>query len=625
MIRKCGKRMAKAITKRNLLRAGALFLAALALAACLEWIMQGTLPPVFVDQAVDISADPALIERGQTYLHISGREALREEWHPVRFLAGFSLNLLLLVILWPLGAGRRMLSFLQGTGRKLIKSILTEKKRSGLLLLCFAVTFAAVFLMSRIWILDVYQRDNWMTRMVCVLAGTGAACLTTFRRTLAKKPEILFLVLMLTAGGLLCWILPDATQVSLDDGQHFQHALNYSMGGRVRFTGTDWDVMQMDNSRAEMVRDRNAFLAAQDAKYAEGAVYVTSGFHLNLKEYWMAAHGLGLFLGRLFHLRYWDMWSLGRFTGLLAYSLIGYFAIRRLKSGRMVLALSLMMPSCVFLASNYSYDPGVTAGITLSCAYWIAQWQERTQKLKNRDAAVMIVPMLIACYAKAIYFPLFLLFLFLPAGKFRSVRHRRVYTATVLLAMLAVMLYILLPLSRSGGQGDVRADGQVNTFGQLQFILGNPLTYAEYLWHFLQKYLDPNRMAPLVNAFGYQGAGNSTTLVLLLLAVAAFTDQREEGLLPGTGIRFTGEMLLFGTLVLMVTSMYVWFSEVGSAEFPGVQARYMIPFVYPALVLMGSNRNYNEIHPAFYHGILLAGMTFSVISSTVYTCIAFYP
>ena len=616
--------MTKIITRQNLLRTGMLILAALILAAGLEWMMQQTLPPVFVDAEVDISTDPTLIERGRTYLHASGREALVEEWHPRRFLAGFAVQMTLLVILFPMGQGRKLLLSLKTVGKNLKRTFGNEKKRNLKLTGCFLLTFAAVFFLSRFWIRDVYQRDNRMIDAVSFWAGIGAACLLTFRRTLAKKPEIFFLILTLIAGGMLCWFLPDASQVSLDDGFHFQHAQNYSMGGRVRFTGAEWEVMQLDNARNYSLETREDFLAAQDAKYAEGAVYVTSGFHVSLKEYWMATQGLGLFLGRLFRLRFWDMWSLGRFTGLLAYTLIGYFAIRRLKSGKMILALSLMMPGSVFLASNYSYDPGVTAGITLSCAYWIAQWQEREQKLKNKDVAVMVIPMLFACYTKAIYFPIFLLFLFLPGIKFRNANHRRAYIAVILLAVFAVMMYILMPLKRSGGQADTRAEGNVNTFGQIQFILQNPLTYAEYLWHFLQEYLDLNRMTPLVNGFGYQGVGNSTTMVLILMAVAAFTDQREEGLLPGTGIRIAGEVLLFGTLVLMVTSMYVWFSEVGSTGFAGVQARYMIPFVYPAMALMGSNRMKNQINPALYHGILFAGMAFAVVSSTVFTCVSLY-
>ena len=611
-------------TKRNLLRTGALLLAALLLAAGLEWIMQRTLPPIFTDAEVDLSSDPTLIERGHTYLHASGREALVEEWHLPRFLASYALQCTLLVILFPLGVGKKLVSRLKTAEKTLKKNLGTDKKRNGKLLCCFLITFVMVFLASRFWILDVYHLDTWMTRAVSFWAGIGAACLTTFHRMLAKKPEIFFLILTLIVGGILCWFLPDATQVSLDDGQHFQHALNYSMMGRVRFTGAEWDAMQLDNDRDYSLENREAILDAQDAKYMEGAVYATSGFHLSLKEYWMATQGLGLFLGRLFRLRFWDMWSLGRFTGLLAYALTGYFSIRRLRSGRMILALSLMMPSCIFLASNYSYDPGVTAGITLSCACWIAQWQERNQKLKSKDIAAMVIPMLFACYAKAIYFPIFLLFLFLPSGKFRNPKQKLAYYTVILLAMAAVMLYILMPLGRSGGQGDTRAEGNVNTFGQIQFILQSPMAYADHLWHFLQEYLNPERMTPLVNSFGYQGGGNSTPVVLILMAVATFTDQREEGTLPGPVIRTLGEFLLFGAMVLMITSMYVWFSEVGSPAFTGVQARYMIPFMYPAMALMGSNKTRNQINPALYYGMLLGGMAFAVISSTVFTCVRLY-
>lgn len=605
-------------------RAAALILAALILAAGLEWVMQRTLPPVFTDAEVDVSADPSLIERGTTYTHASGRPALKEEWHLPRLAGAFALQLALLILIFPLGGGKRALEGLRRTLRNIGRTLKEEKSRNLKLAAWFVCVFAAVYLTGRVWIRDVYHRDNWMTNAVCVWAGLGAGCMAAFRRTLGKKPEIFFLILTLIAGGMLSFFLPDATRVSLDDGYHFQHAQNYSMMGRVRFTGAEWDAMQEENVREYRLEDRDAFLAAQDAKYAEGAVFVTSGFHLNVKEYWMSACGLGLFLGRLLGLRFWDVWSLGRFTGLLAYALIGYFAVRRLKSGKMILALTLMMPSCVFLAANYSYDPGVIAGIALSCAYWIAQWQEPDEKLKARDAAVMILGMAFACYVKAIYFPMYLLFLFLPKGKYRDGKHRKIYTAAVLLAMALVMCHILLPMGRSGGQGDVRGEGNVNTFGQVQFILRNPLTYAETLWHFLRNYLDPNHMQYLVNSFGYQGNGNSMTLILMILAVVTFTDAREEGLLPKPGIRAFCEVLLFGSLALMITSMYVWFTEVGAAEIGGVQARYMIPYMYPAMVLMGSRRTKNHVDPALYNGILFAGMTFAVVSGILFTCVEYY-
>ena len=610
--------------RKTLTRAGSLIVAAVVLAVGLEWLMLRTLPPIFLDSEVDLSSDPTLIDRSVTYLHSSGRLALVEEWSLLRVLSAFCIQLFLLVMLFPLGLGRQIVAKIRHGVLSLKRILWNEKKECLKRFAAFVLVFTAVFVISRVWIYDSYERDNWMTHALCAWAGVAAGSLVTFRRTLAKRAEIFFLALTLMGGGLFAFFLPDATQVALDDGYHFQHALNYSTLGHVRFTAAEWEVMQQDNEKNYRLDRWSEFLAAQDEKYDGGAVYVTSGFHVSLKECWMATHGLGLFLGRMLRMRFWDIWSLGRFTGLAAYALIGYIAVRRLKSGKMILALTLMLPSNIFLAANYTYDPGVTIGTALSCAFWIAQWQEPETFLKKSDAAVMILGMFFACYVKAIYFPIFLLFLFIPQSKFRSRKQQYAYYGTILSAIILIMLYILLPMKHSGGAGDSRADGNVNTFGQLQFILQNPLRYAGILWHFLQDYLDPNKMQATLNGFAYQGVGNWMPMIMVMMAVATFTDSFEEGLLPGTEIRIVGEALLTGSLVLMVTSMYVWFSEVGSTAFNGVQSRYMLPYIYPTMALLGSNRIRNRMNPAVYNGVLLGGMTFAVFSGVMYRVVSYY-
>jgi len=619
--------MSRILNRKNLIRAGLLVLAAMILAVGLEWVMLRTLPPVFTDAEVQIPQDPTLLERGETYVHASGRIALREEWYAPRLLVIFLMQLIILTLVFPTGLWRKAIAGLKRCASGLKRSWIENGKQNLISAGIFVLVAAVVYFLAKAWIWDAYQRDNWITHTVCLVAGGCAGFLAAFRGTTAKKPEIVFLVLVMAYGGIMAWFMPDSTRVALDDGFHFQHALNYSTLGHVRYTRAEWDEMgsgEEPSHRENHLEKREAFLAAQDEKYSQGAIYVTTGFHMDPKEYWMATQGLGLFLGRVLGLRFWDMWSLGRFTGLFAYALIGYFAIRRLKSGKMIFALALMTPSCVFLAANYSYDPGVIAGIAISFSYWIAQWQERDRKLRNVDIAVMLGGMLIACYAKAIYFPIMLLFLFLPKSKFRDRQHRRNYTLLVLFSIVAVMLYILLPLSASGGQGDDRASGDVDTFRQIQFILTHPGEYALILWHLVEEYIDPNNMWGALSSFGYMGAGTSMSLIMMILAVAAFTDQSEEGLLPPFGIRLLGEAVLFGTLLLMSTAMYVWFSEVGSESFDGMQERYLIPFIYPAMSMMGSNRAKNHVHPALYNGVLFALMLFAAFSGVINNCIEIY-
>ena len=616
--------MKELLSRRNLIRIGALVLTALVLAAGLELLMQKTLPPVYLDQEVDFSVDPGLPERLGSVTDAAGRPVMKEERNLIRFLLAFVLLLAVLTVLFPLGTGKRMARAVRRTGDSLKRVFREEKKRNVLLAFGFLITAAAVFLISRAWIRTEFNRENWMVDLFSFWAGICAAVLVTFRRTVARKPEVIFLVLTLIFGGVVSWVLPAASGVCMDDGFHYQHAMNYSTLGRVRFTQADWDVMQKDNPRDYEIAHWDANRAELDEKNHSGAVFVTSGFHLSPKEYWMTTHGLGLFLGRLLKLSYWDIWSLGRFSGLAVYAVLGYFAIRRLKSGQMVAALAWMLPSAVSLAVNYSYDGGVIAGIWLSVTWWIAQWQEPEKKMTAPDAAVIILGVFIACYAKQIYFPVYLLFLFLPGSKFRDRRHRRRYTAAVLLAMVLVMANILLPLGSSGGQADTRAEGNVNTFGQILFILQHPAEYAGILWRFIQEYLDLGQMdGPLLN-FGYQGNGNNAVLCMLILAVAAFTDQREENLQPFGRVRLFGQVLLFGTLALMATAMYAWFSEVGQQTIGGVQPRYLIPLIYPSLALMGSNRMRNHANPSIYNGILFAGMIYAGMTGIFFSCIEYY-
>ena len=187
-----------------------------------------------------------------------------------------------------------------------------------------------------------------------------------------------------------------------------------------------------------------------------------------------------------------------------------------------------------------------------------------------------------------------------------------------------VMANILLPLGASGGEADDRSGTNANTFEQIAFILRNPLTYTRYLLRYLQNYLGLGRMSGVLLNYGYQGNSNNTELCMLILAIAAFTDFRGEGLHPVWTLRLAGQALLFGTVALMCTAMYAWFSAVGEEYFGGMQPRYLVPLVYPSLALLGSDLILNRISPAVYHGLLFAAMAFVGFNGVLVTCIEYY-
>ena len=614
-------------THRNWKMLLMLIAAAIVLTIGVEMIQNRTIPPVFADQELKLSGiTEEQLQAAGTYLHSSGRIAYRETWNPLRLIITFVIQMVILWAVFPLGLGKRFLAAARKNWAGFREALKDQKAcwiRAGI----FCGVTAAGFLLFRIWAADTIHQSNWMVDLTALGAAAALALLLTCRKTVGKKPEIIFVWLTLVMGGLMAFLFPDHAIVTWDNAFHYQHAVNYSMLGRVRFTEADLLAMKpesyMEKSAGE---ERAAFIADQDEKVRNGAVYVTGGCHMTLKEFWLAFNGLGLFLGRALHLNYWMTWSLGRLTGLLAYILIGYFAIRRLRSGKMIAAAVLMIPQQIFQAANYTYDPGVTAFLVLGCAYFFAQWQEGDRKISGKDQTIMIASFFLGCQAKLIYFPVALIPLLLPKEKFASPKARKHFNIMVICSVALMILMFALPFVMGDGAGDDRGGEGVNAFGQVQYILTHPLEYASTLIHFLGRYLHPNEAYGYLTFFAYFGGTRDEVICLIVMAAAAFLDRDEtdEGLGREIGRRAVIEFTLFATLVLVATSLYISFTEVGSNSIAGCQPRYLTPLIFPAMMALTSSRIRNKMNPALYHGLIFAGAGFCCFSVFLRTCVAYF-
>lgn len=613
-------------TKMHWRTALILIAAAAALTVGLEMTLQRTMPPVFADQEmklVGITEDQ--LQAAGTYLHASGRIAYRETWDLLRLIVIFAMQTAILWTVFPLGLGKRFLAALRKAWNG-IREALKDKKAFWIRTGIFLGVTAAGFLLFRIWAADTIRKSNWMVDMFALGAGAALALLLTFRKTLGKKPEIIFVCLTLLMGGQMAFLFPDDANVTWDNAFHYQHAVNYSMMGHVRFTEADLLAMKPESYMEKSLEKRAEFIAQQDENVRNGAKYVTGGCHLMLREWWMAFNGLGLFLGRVLHLNYWMTWSLGRLTGLIAYVILGYFAIRRLRSGKMIAAAVLMIPQQIFQAANYTYDPGVTAFVVLGCAYFFAQWQEGDRKISGKDQTIMIASFFLGCQAKLIYFPVALIPLLLPKEKFASPRARRRFNITVICSVALMILMFALPFVMGDGAGDDRGGEGVNAFGQVQYILTHPLEYASTLIHFLGRYLHPNEAYGFLTFFAYFGGTRDEVIYLIVMAAAAFLDRDEtdEGLGREIGRRAVIEFTLLTTLVLVATSLYISFTEVGSNSIAGCQPRYLTPLIFPAMMALTSSRIRNKMNPALYHGLIFAGAGFCCFSVFLRTCVAYF-
>ena len=434
-------------------------------------------------------------------------------------------------------------------------------------------------------------------QLFCVLAGLAAGLLFAFPKTLGEKPERLFVLFCLLSGWLLVFLLPSDTTVNWDMDYHFEQTHLYSYLGEERLTIPDSDIIFMENAPDPFNwEERILTQETQDTYYGYGA-FTTEYRGLMLNSIYDIFPAAGMFLGRALHLSWnWTLY-LSKFFNLLTCAVCGFFAIRRLKSGKMILACVLLIPTNIFLASVFSYDHGVTSFMALGMSYFFAEWQEPQKKLTCRNAFVILGSLTFACLTKAFYAPALLFTLFMPKGKWaetaedrREYISRKTYVLFTCLALLACLLPYILPMFQGNVVTDMRGGSSTEPMEQIRYILEDPLRFFRTLFSFQSGYLHPANSYGLLTFFAYEGLGPGWKTLCVLLVLIALTDKKpcDRTLEKKFLTRIIGLFLFYISVCIICFCLYISFTPTGMDYIDGVQPRYLLPFVFPVLMLFGS-------------------------------------
>lgn len=594
----------------------------LALGLCMEWLQIRTQPIEYTTVTVETSDSETADEKIQP-ADTTEKVPVKENMRLKRAAKMAALLFVLQMALFFIHGWTRI----RETARRVKENLFADKKNTLIHTVVFFGSAAVAYLLLRLYIPYILEKDiNWIIRSFILSVSIAVGFLFCFRKTLAKKAEIIFLVLSLLIGGNIAFFAADTSRISWDDGYHYLAANSYSYLGDNRLSFAETNATKYPPDQQYEVEKLDELHAQQNADYKAGAGAIDAR-RLGLKNYWSGFSGIGLYLGRVLGFPFHLIWEFGRFAGLLAYSIIGYYAIRRLKSGKMILASVLMIPENLFLAANYSYDPGVTIFIALGMAYYFAEWQEPEKKLTWFNTGIMIGALFVGCYTKAIYFPLLLFPLFLPKSKFENPKQRLWFIGLTIGAMLLLILSFALPMIRPGAsEGDKRGGEDVNASRQIAFILSNPLEYTRILTGFLKSYLHPDKASSFLSSFAYYGKTPNSGVYLVILAMVIFTDKNLcDNHFAGKGwMRALLLFAIFGTMCLVATSMYIMFTPVGLDTINGCQPRYMLPLFFPTFFLLGWKGINNRTNRTIYNGIVFALAGYVGFTAVLYNVVNLY-
>ena len=415
-----------------------------------------------------------------------------------------------------------------------------------------------------------------------------AAYLWCQRKNILENFEKHFARLMLITGCAMILFTPLA-HASWDTESHYRMALETSYLGDVHLTQADRlvinvaaDTLLKNDGRANFQNMGILTLASDN---------IIESYNANVSLAHLPS-ALFLALGRLVHLPFIFNFMFGKLGGLLCYTMLCYFAMKKLKTGKFLLAVIALLPTNIFLACNYSYDYWVTGFSILGIAYFVGELQNYDQKVSAQSSIVMNMSLGLACIPKSIYFPMLCLPFLMPKRKLEN--RKKYYGICILALVVVVAVFLKVALTETGGTGDLRGGSGIDPSGQLEYIFSDIINYAWILVRFLfAEYFTITNLPNAFSNYAYIGVAGTTCIAFLLIILMLLFDREEKYSKEnksGWLTRIFVILLFVGGSALAATSMYIAFTPVGYQTVLGCQARYMLPLLYPMLAVWSINR-----------------------------------
>lgn len=435
------------------------------------------------------------------------------------------------------------------------------------------------------------------------------------RKKLSDKPENAILAILLSVGTLIILSQP-AGHICWDLDSHYPLALENSYVKVANYSQADLGVK--DNTMVSTTV--NTLQQSESAK--EALNLVGEETVLQAPARFKITHlpaGVAIAVARMFGANFYTRYMFGQFANLLLYSIICFFAIKKLKTGKMVAATIALFPTNIFIACNYSYDHWVTAFVLLGTCYFVSECEQSEKPITIWETVVMCGAFAIGSLPKQIYILLMALPLFINK-KWEDKKAKRNYYLILIACFVAVFAMLVM---RSMGavsaeaSGDTRG-GEVNPSEQLRFILSAPLEYAKILFKFLFEYLSIGNMKNYISNLAYLGIGKTAFVFEIVLLFTMLTGKNGQKNHCGWWIRVLSFLMYVGVAALTATALYIDFTPLKSGVILGCQARYIIPLLAPVcLTLFGSGiRTFKN--RAVYNGAILvvlsSALLFEVIS-----------
>lgn len=481
--------------------------------------------------------------------------------------------------------------------------------------------------------------DNRITFNPYVFISTiliGIVFLISTNTNFIKKTENVFLLIAVTSGLSFIFLLPVQLGLSWDDQTHFLKIYEISEGkdaklsNPVRFITQDFlwklstsDTLEERKATKYLLNKRNSFQSPD----------IKQELVLNRQPWLRVAYypsALVMKMGNYLKLPFSTNFYLIKLFNLALYIGVVYLAIKRASIYKRIIAFVGLLPTAMFLSVQFSLDPIITALYILAFSSIINEFAKKEEKLTVRNALVFILSILLSSFPKQVYIVFLLVFLFLPKEKFYTKKQEAYFKIGIISIFLTMLSTFLLPSILNPSSIEDLRGGDVSMYRQISLIFRQPISFLRiFAKSFLRSF--PSYLLDSKSAinYAYLNVNNSINLNILLIVSASFfgmTDTYKQNDNRALSAQTKVILVLVSiTMIFMIMgSMYLLFTPVGSSHIAGVQPRYFIPLLPFLLILFNSRKVINNIKEETYNRILLYSTSTLLFISIIQIILSVY-
>ncbi len=538
-------------------------------------------------------------------------------------VAAVFLFVILAIAFWGLHYPEKLMGYLKGLRRRN-----WSVKHNKYQYICTGI-YALLFILLLIFYKMGYthltpNRYVLVLQLVCVSAIYYI--ILNLRKMKENMAKVVF-VLVLAAGFCYAVTLPVATNVSTDDETHYRKVvcLSHIFDGYV--TEAD-EAMYMKEYLPEYtmqnILDHNTELQNLSMNGQTVEIDRTpSEIYISLSY---IPSAIALMFGRGIGASFAMTFLFGRLINVFVYAVVMYYAIKKLRSGKLILSVIALLPTNIFMSASYGYDAWLTAFSALAVSYIISVVQEKEHQITYKEVLIIMLAFIFGFAPKAVYFPLFGLCFIITSKHFGSKKSYKRYLICTVVCALIVLSTFLIPFVVGGpGAGDVRGGADVNATEQVFFILKNPLEYTKILLNHLETYLSVEQQSQLIASTMHMGISPHFVLIYLTLVAAMFADRSpKDDEANHMAIRIWTLIVSLAAVVLVSTALYVSFTAVGSPVIQGCQYRYLMPLLFPVCYFVFNIKITNRANKNAMYTLGLAIMFMALVSTAGQNWIQMY-